>query len=110
MPRGDRTGPDGTGPMTGRGAGFCAGYDVPGYANPAPGRGFGFGMGRGRGGGRFGRRNRFFATGQPFWARSQGVPAAPEWSAPDEATALKSQASWLTQQLEAIQKRLSELE
>ncbi len=112
MPRGDRTGPEGMGPMTGRGAGFCAGYDVPGYANPAPGRGFGPGMGggRGRGGGRFGRRNRFFATGLPRWARFQGVPAASEWSEQDEATALKSQASWLTQQLEAIQKRLSELE
>jgi len=34
--------------MTGRGAGFCAGYGVAGFANPAVGRGF---MGRGRGGG-----------------------------------------------------------
>jgi hypothetical protein len=108
MPRGDRTGPDEMGPMTGHGAGFCAGYDAPGYANPTPGRGFG--MGRGRSGGRFGRQNRFFATRLPRWARNQGVPGAPQWSAPDEATALKSQASWLTQQLEAIQKRLSELE
>ncbi len=38
MPRGDGTGPQGLGPMTGRGAGFCSGYDVPGYANPAPRR------------------------------------------------------------------------
>ncbi|MGI6207796.1 MAG: DUF5320 domain-containing protein, partial [Anaerolineae bacterium] len=42
MPRGDRTGPQGMGPMTGRGAGYCAGYGVPGYANPVGGRGFGF--------------------------------------------------------------------
>lgn len=34
MPWGDRTGPMGLGPMTGRAAGFCAGYTVPGYANP----------------------------------------------------------------------------
>jgi len=34
MPWGDGTGPMGRGPMTGRGAGFCAGYNVPGYANP----------------------------------------------------------------------------
>jgi hypothetical protein len=40
MPRGDRTGPGGMGPMTGRGAGYCAGYDVPGYVNAAPGRVF----------------------------------------------------------------------
>lgn len=34
MPRGDRTGPAGRGPMTGRGAGYCAGYPVPGFMNP----------------------------------------------------------------------------
>ena len=30
MPRGDGTGPAGFGPLTGRGAGYCAGYPVPG--------------------------------------------------------------------------------
>jgi len=38
MPRGDGTGPAGLGPMTGRAAGFCAGYSVPGYMNPVAGR------------------------------------------------------------------------
>lgn len=47
MPRGDGTGPAGTGPMTGRGAGFCAGFRVPGFLNSSPGRGLGFGRGRG---------------------------------------------------------------
>jgi len=67
MPRGDRTGPWGQGPMTGRAAGYCAGYPVPGFMNPTPGfgrrggfgrggrrgrgRGFGRGWGRGFGGG-----------------------------------------------------------
>ena len=37
MPWGDGTGPMGLGPMTGRAAGFCAGYPVPGYMNPAVG-------------------------------------------------------------------------
>ncbi|MGB9797357.1 MAG: DUF5320 domain-containing protein, partial [bacterium] len=46
MPFGDRTGPLGRGPRTGRGAGFCSGFPVPGYLNPIPGRGF---WGRGRG-------------------------------------------------------------
>ena len=68
MPGGDRTGPLGAGPMTGRGAGFCAGYSMPGYANPISGRGwFGFGRGRGwfgRGGGR-GWRHWYYATGLP---------------------------------------------
>lgn len=40
MPRGDGTGPVGSGPMTGRAAGFCAGYPVPGYMNPAGARGY----------------------------------------------------------------------
>lgn len=31
MPRGDRTGPAGMGPRTGRAAGYCAGYSTPGY-------------------------------------------------------------------------------
>jgi hypothetical protein len=38
MPRGDGTGPMGMGPMTGRGAGYCAGYPVPGFMNPYGGR------------------------------------------------------------------------
>jgi len=46
MPGGDRTGPLGMGPRTGRVAGYCAGYEVPGYLNPAPGWGAGFGPGR----------------------------------------------------------------
>ena len=40
MPAGNGTGPLGFGPMTGRAAGYCAGYPVPGYMNPVPGRGF----------------------------------------------------------------------
>ena len=34
MPRGDRTGPFGLGARTGRKAGFCAGWNVPGFLNP----------------------------------------------------------------------------
>ncbi len=54
MPRGDGTGPIGLGPMTGRGAGYCAGFAVPGFANfkgsrrfagRGSGRGFGWGLG-----------------------------------------------------------------
>ena len=53
MPRGDGTGPLGRGSMTGRGMGYCAGFEAPGYANcgrfggrmRARGLGFGRGMG-----------------------------------------------------------------
>jgi len=49
MPNGDGTGPNGQGSMTGRGLGFCAGFNSPGYMNPGRGRGFRQGMGRGFG-------------------------------------------------------------
>jgi len=53
MPGGDRTGPLGLGPRTGRAMGYCAGYSTPGFMNPVLGRGFrrfwrrGFGRGFG---------------------------------------------------------------
>ncbi len=37
MPFGDGTGPMGFGPMTGRAAGYCAGYPAPGSMNPMVG-------------------------------------------------------------------------
>jgi hypothetical protein len=51
MPGGDRTGPTGGGSKTGRGLGYCADNDQPGYTQGWGGRGQGrgFGMGRGRG-------------------------------------------------------------
>ncbi|NQS89899.1 DUF5320 domain-containing protein [Patescibacteria group bacterium] len=50
MPRGNGTGPMGMGPMTGRAAGYCAGFPTAGFMNPMGGRlGLGLGRGRGRG-------------------------------------------------------------
>ena len=102
MPRGDGSGPMGLGPMTGRRAGYCADYDAPGYANPAPrlGRARGF-----RGGGR-GWRHWFYATGLPRWARAGFASPTPQ----QEAEALKEQAGWLKDQLDAINKRIEEIE
>ncbi len=56
MPYGNRTGPFGEGPMTGRGLGHCSGYDSPGYVKGNFGCRFGRGLRRGRG---FGRGRRF---------------------------------------------------
>ena len=115
MPKGDRTGPAGFGPMTGRGAGFCAGYPVPGYANPAGGRGFGF---FGHGGGR-GRRNWFYATGLTGWQRAGrwfpasgwGIsPPGPPMTAKEEKEMLKDQVEFLRSQMEEIQERIATLE
>jgi len=120
MPRGDGTGPRGMGRMTGRGAGFCAGYDVPGVAQQMPGRGFGMGFGGGRGfaGGGRGWRNCFYATGLPGWMRFGGYGfggfAAPNPAmGPDpemQKQALKAQADALETELEIIKQRLSGLE
>jgi len=106
------------GPMTGRGLGYCAGFGMPGYMNPAPGQGLGMGFGRGRGaGGGRGWRHWFYATGQPGWMRfGRSVPLAGNpW--PDqkldrhyEKQTLKSQADALQSELDFIKKRLSELE
>ncbi len=69
MPSGDRTGPAGLGPMTGRGAGYCGSYPVAGFINSIPGRGFsGWACGGGGGRGR-GKCHWFYATGLPGWQR-----------------------------------------
>ena len=112
MPRGDRTGPMGAGPMTGRAAGYCTGYDMPGYApgpgyaSPMPGRGFG--MGRGGGWGRGWRwRHWLYATGLPAW----GYGPYPEpVTQEQEVESLKAQAGWLKEQLDAVNRCLGELE
>jgi len=114
----------GMGARSGRAAGYCAGFGMPGYANPVPGRGFGMGFGRGRGaggrgfgGGGRGWRHMFYATGLPGWARFGGY-AAPygsfgPYQPPDpeaEKQALTSQADALQSELDLIKKRLSEIE
>jgi len=128
MPGGDGTGPMGAGPMTGRAAGYCAGYGVPGYMNPWPGggrgfwrfgRGFGRGLGFGRGFGR-GYRHWYWATGVPGWARFGGYwpGAAVPWygqpagavSREGEVEDLKAQAGELENELQAIRERIAELE
>ncbi len=113
MPRGDRTGPAGMGPMTGRGAGFCAGYNVPGFMNSGGGCGYwgrGRGMGRGRG---FGWARAGF--GGPAWGGAvnpyayDGVPSASNISAQQELEYLKEQAEYLKASLDEINKRVEQL-
>jgi hypothetical protein len=133
MPFGDGTGPAGLGPMTGRAAGYCAGYGVPGYTNPyAGGRGLGFGWGRGFGRGRgygrgYGRgmRGRWFygnpypanepyPTGPvsyPFASDPAGDPYAVWQTTPEqEKEMLLSQTKVLEEQLGDMKKRIAELE
>lgn len=105
MPGGDRTGPMGMGSRTGRAAGHCAGYDTPGYANPFGGRGFG---GGGFGGGHR-WRHWFHATGVPGWARFGAYPSR-GGDLGTEKEFLSGQVEALKLELEAMQKRLAELE
>ena len=116
MPGGDRTGPGGRGPMTGRAAGYCAGYPGPGYMNPdVPGYGRGFGFGRGRG---FGRG--FWGRGRGFWRRGyypepyyEPAPyyrgTSPEPSREEEKTYLEETVKGLEEEIKAIRERLQEL-
>ena len=111
MPGGDRTGPMGMGPMTGRAAGFCAGYNIPGYMNPYGGRGMGFGRAMGGRGGGFGRRGGFvnFANPAVQTAYQPGVAPAPANDAM-ELEALRNQAQSIESTLSGIQQRIEELE
>jgi hypothetical protein len=86
------------GPMTGRKAGYCAGFAAPGYAN-TPRFAGGFGGGRGY-------RRMFYATGMPGWAR-YGYPA--ENTAFDEKAFLSNQAELLQNELQQVKDRLSSL-
>jgi hypothetical protein len=104
MPGGDRTGPLGMGPRTGRMAGFCAGYDAPGYMNPIPGWGAGFGAGHGGRGGR-------------AWRAGWGRRLGPGWGWRGYALAETSGSGGpqaadqgtLEQRLEQLQAELSEI-
>ena len=71
MPRGDRMGPSGDGPKSGRGMGNCTGNEHPGYMNSFSNRGGGYGRrfhvgpayGRGGGFGFRGGYNNYYQEG-----------------------------------------------
>ena len=122
--------------MTGRGAGYCAGYPVPGYANPyvpgwgrgrGGGRGWGrgYGWGRGRGGGRgwgFGRGgwhgpDYALPVAPPMYyspARAHGYYGSSPYPyanprPDDEIEYLEEAANDVEQELEMIRTRIGEL-
>ena len=106
-------GPGGSGPMTRRGAGYCAGFAAPGCANPAEGRGSGMAgaMLRGAAVGGRGWRTMFRATGLPRWMRGGGWTKADGSADPQrEAQALSDRAGFLQRELDAVRERLAELQ
>jgi len=106
MPFGNRKGPSGLGPMTGRAAGYCSGNPAPGYTNatarrflrrgaPRRGRGFGF---------------RFRWRAGPTEADGQSGPLSPTAQREEPLDALKAQAGHLREALDDIQRRIDNLE
>lgn len=93
MPGGDKTGPSGMGPMTGRQMGFCTDHDHPGYViHNSNFRSFRGESGRG------GNRRRWFNYGNnPF----DNIPVA------SEKTLIANEINVLKDQLSALEKRLS---
>lgn len=109
MPRGDGTGPNGQGPMTGRGIGYCAGFNAPGFMSPGFGRGLalrrGFGRGMGRG---FRWRTRIIQQVLPEQLIPiQQVPV--QFSEAEEKNYLQEELTVLKQEMQEIEARLKEL-
>ena len=119
MPRGDKTGPQGLGSKTGRAAGYCVGYPVPGYMNPTRGYGRGFSGGFGR------RRGRGFGRGRFVYPQPVGVqPAYPQQiqpiaqpQSPEQEVAalenyqkgLEAEKADLEQEMGGVKSRIEEL-
>jgi hypothetical protein len=122
MPRGDRTGPWGAGPMTGRAAGYCAGYTVPGYVNQP--YGYGRGMRRGRGGGfgrgwgrGFGRRQFVYPPIAPVQPISQAYATVLQQQTPEQELVslenyqkdLAAEKNDLDQEMDGVKARIEDL-
>lgn len=130
MPYGDGTGPEGYGPITGRGLGFCTGYNSPGFNKGVPrggrgrrwkGRGFRGGFGR-----KFNPRPGMGARFTHYHPRELSpprynvdrnipyermtTPVRYEYSEEEEREDLKAYAEELKNELEAIENRIEELE
>ncbi len=98
---GNRTGPLGIGPRTGRGMGFCAGFALPALINPGCGTSYGrrFGLGRG------------FCRMFPLMLAPAGLPVyGGNMTGRAEKDYLTKQAEVLEQQLQRVKERLQELD
>lgn len=105
MPRGDKSGPMGQGPMTGRAIGYCVGNDAPGYMEGRPG----LGMARGFRGGRKSGKGRGMAMGR----RMHNAAPFEEDLAPtkdEERNYLSRQAERLKRTLKEVEQRINELD
>ncbi len=103
MPRGDRMGPSGEGPTTGRGMGYCTGNEHPGFMNAISNRGRGYGRGF-QGGPGYGRGAGFGFRG------GYGSYNPGNISDVSEKTLVENEIRILKDQLSALEDRLSKTE
>lgn len=112
MPRGNKTGPTGDGPMTGRAHGYCTGNNQAGFTNNQanPGQGFGRGQRGGFGGGGRGQGRGFGMRGQGqgfgFRHGSQNMNYINEPTV-SEKTLVENEIRVLKDQLSYLEKQLS---
>jgi len=100
MPRGDRSGPSGEGPNTGRGMGYCTGNDHPGFMNAISNRGRGYGRGF-HGGAGYGQGAGLRFRGG-YGSYNPGIV-----SDVSEKTLIENEIRILKDQLSALEDRLS---
>ena len=98
MPKGDRRGPNGNGPKSGRGLGFCNGNETAGYLSMERG-GRGAGYGRENSYGHQHRRMGFGARG--YYHGYQGNVS--------EKTLIENEINILKEQLTALEERLKNI-
>jgi len=100
MPRGDRSGPSGEGPKTGRGMGYCTDNEHPGYRNAFSNRAWGYGR-QFHGGLRYGRGGGFGCRGGYGSYKPENI------SDVSEETLIENEIRILKDQLSALEDRLS---
>ncbi len=98
MPRGDRTGPNGAGSMTGRGAGLCGGNTTGGFTSSGAGMGAGNRAGRGMGMNQNSGLGTGIRGGRNYNRAGMAAPEAPA----DNSTGLQQQMDTMQKQLNTI--------
>ena len=112
MPAGDRTGPNGFGPLTGRRRGFCADDNLRSVDNRfGYGRAYGGGRGRAYGyneGFHRGGRGFGYGYGRGFGFGNRDFHHEDTYNA-SEKTVLENQINVMKEQLASLEKELSDL-
>jgi len=107
MPRGDRTGQNGIGPMAGRADGYCSGYEIPRFMNPMGGRGMGGGRGFGN---PYLTSTAAVATPEKDMLTPPPQSQAPMETAPGTFEQLTQEFQSIVQSFERLYKRIDTLE